>query len=97
MKPSLAVLGRESGKGSGAMYEGVVRRLKPGSSDLFSLFGSPNPSSEPSGAHCYISFTFLSVFLNAFYLSELTYPSEWFKNKIILQSPTGISLPGLLS
>lgn len=79
------------------MYEGEVRRLKPGSSDLFSLFGSPNPSSEPQVAHCYIAFIFLSVFLNAFHLSELIYPSEWFKNKIILKSPKGMSLPGLLS
>lgn len=54
----------------------------PGSSDLFSLFGLLNPISEPRVAHCSISFIFLSVFLNAFYLSELIYLSERFKNKI---------------
>ena len=52
-----------------------MRRLKPGSSDLFFSSGSLDPISESQVAHCYISFIFLSVFLNAFLLRELIYLS----------------------
>lgn len=79
------------------MQEGVCG-LKHGSSDQFSsLFNSLNPISEPQVAECCVSFIFLTVFLNAFYLSELIYLTcESFKKKIVLKSPKGVPLPGLL-
>lgn len=50
MKPALAILGEESGAGPGTVHE------KRGSSSLghgfFSLFTSPNPTSEPQVAQC---------------------------------------------
>lgn len=70
--------------------EGGVYGLKHRSSDQFSLFSSLNPISEPQVAECCVSLIFLTVFLNAFYLSELIYLScESLKKKIVGRSPKG--------
>lgn len=67
MKSVPAILGKESQRRPGTVWE------KWGGAQAWVIwwfFDSPYPSSELQVAHCYVSFIFLSVFLNTFYLSD---------------------------